>query len=61
MSIYKTSQRNKTASKNILYVAFDSDYIKFRTELRLVHIDEFIEKPILFEDFIRTVRRHINN
>ena len=41
--------------------AFDSDYIEFRTELHLLHIDEFIEKPILLSDFIRTVNRHINS
>ena len=40
--------------------AFDSDYVEFRTELHL-HIDEFIEKPILLSDFIRTVSIHINS
>jgi two-component SAPR family response regulator len=41
--------------------AFDSDYVEFRKELHLVHIDEFIEKPILLSNFIRTVSRHINS
>lgn len=41
--------------------AFEIDDIEFRSELPFVKVDEFIKKPILLEDFIRTVSRHINS
>lgn len=41
--------------------AFEIDDIEFRRELPLVKVDEFIKKPILLEDFISTVNKHINN
>jgi len=41
--------------------AFEINEIEFRTELPFVKIDEFIKKPILLEDFISTVSKHINN
>ena len=46
----------------VLFVsAFEIDDIEFRTELPFVKVDEFIKKPILLEDFISTVSKHINN
>ena len=41
--------------------AFEIDDIEFRRELPFVKVDEFIKKPILLEDFISTVSKHINN
>jgi len=41
--------------------AFEINEIEFRTELPFVKVDEFIKKPILLEDFISTVSKHINN
>jgi two-component system response regulator ChvI len=41
--------------------AFEINDIELRTELPFVKVDEFIKKPILLEDFIRTVSKHINN
>ena len=46
----------------VLFVsAFEIDDIEFRRELPFVKVDEFIKKPILLEDFISTVSKHINN
>jgi two-component system response regulator ChvI len=41
--------------------AFEINEIEFRTELPFVKVDEFIKKPILLEDFISTVSKHIDN
>ena len=41
--------------------AFEIDDIEFRRELPFVKVDEFIKKPILLEDFISTISKHINN
>jgi len=40
--------------------AFEIDDSEFRRELPFVKVDEFIKKPILLEDFISTVSKHIN-
>ena len=40
--------------------AFEIDDIEFRRVLPFVKVDEFIKKPILLEDFISTVSKHIN-
>ena len=46
--------------KVLFLSAFEIDDIEFRRELPLVKVDEFVKKPILLEDFISTVNKHIN-
>src|SRR5215813_9129920 len=41
--------------------AFQMNDIELRRELPFVKVDEFIKKPILLEDFISMISRHINN
>jgi DNA-binding NtrC family response regulator len=41
--------------------AFEIDDIEFRRELPFVKVDEFIKKPVLLDDFISTVSKHIFN
>jgi hypothetical protein len=60
ISIHQKSQGNKTASKSIFISAFEIDDIEFRRELPFVKVDEFIQKPILLEDLISMVNKHIN-
>jgi CheY-like chemotaxis protein len=38
--------------------AYLSDDIQFRTGLSLVKVDEYIEKPISLDDFMRLVKKY---
>jgi hypothetical protein len=40
---------------------FKLDDIEFRRELPFVKVDEFIKKPVLLEDLISTISKHIDN
>lgn len=42
-------------------VFFMSAFEVNRTELTFVDIDEFIQKPILLDDLIKTVCKHMNS
>lgn len=44
--------------KVFLMSAFLSDDIQFRTGPALVKVDEYIEKPISINDFIRLVKKY---
>ena len=57
----KEVKKIKPQVKVFFISAFEINDIELRTELPFVKVDEFIKKPILLEDFISTVSKHINN
>jgi DNA-binding NtrC family response regulator len=51
----------KPIVKVFLMTAFRIDDIEYRRELPFIKVDEFIQKPILLEDFTSAVSKHFNN
>jgi DNA-binding NtrC family response regulator len=51
----------KPIVKVFLMTAFRIDDIEDRRELPFIKVDEFIQKPILLEDFTSAVSKHFNN
>ena len=59
ISIYKKSQEIKPNVKVFFMSAFLSDDIQFRTGLASVKVDEYIEKPISVNEFVRVVKKYL--
>ena len=49
----------KPQVKVLFIYAFEIDDIELRRELPFLKVDEFIKKPILLQDFISTISKHI--